>query len=78
LAPRCSSVGCRLIAKAIEVDPAVCRLRAQATIPILVQALTWNGYWRHSREPIIVYDPSYKLERSFPIAFHLFDGDAGY
>lgn len=66
------------VTKAIQRDPEVCRIRVQATLPILGQALISNGYWCQCREPLFIYDPSRALERAFPVAFQLFDGDAGY
>lgn len=69
---------CSAITKAVGRDPEVCRIRVQATVPVLAEALRWNGYWCQGKEPLFVYDPSHVLDRAFPVAFHLFDGDAGY
>ncbi len=69
---------CSTITTAIRVDPEVCRIRTLATVPILAQALKANGYWSQYTEPVFIYDPSRALERLFPGALQLFDGDAGY
>ena len=66
------------VTKAIRYDSEVCRIRLQATLPILSQALDWNGYWCQYKEPIFLYDPSNALDGVFPIEFQLCDGDAGY
>jgi hypothetical protein len=70
--------GVHAITKAIQLDPEACRVRVQATVPILSQALAWNGYWRQYSEPIFIHDPSHALDQEFPVAFQLCDGDAGY
>jgi hypothetical protein len=69
---------CAAMTNAIRPTPEVCRIRALATVPILNQALEWNGYWRHCIEPIFIYHPSRRLEDAFPVAFCLCDGDSGY
>jgi hypothetical protein len=60
------------------LDPDVCRIRVLSTVPILNQALAWNGYWCQYREPIALHDPADVLGQAFPVSFQLFDGDAGY
>jgi hypothetical protein len=70
--------GVHTITKAIQLDPEACRIRVQAIVPILSQALAWNGYWRQYSEPIFIHDPSHALDQEFPVAFQLCDGDAGY
>jgi len=69
---------CAMVVKAARLDPEVCRIRALSTLPILSQALIWNGCWRHHEEPILIHDPTNALERSFPVSFQLIDGDSGY
>jgi hypothetical protein len=72
------NLACAMVTKAAHLDPEVCRIRAQASFPIMKEALQWNGYWRQYKEPIVVHDPSKALERAFPVSFQLFDGDSGY
>jgi hypothetical protein len=72
------SLACAAVTKAARLDPKVCRIRAQATVPVLSDALARNGYWRQYKEPILIYDPTNALDRAFPVSFQLFDGDSGY
>ncbi len=67
-----------IITKTIRRTPATCRVRVQASFPILSKALERNGYWRQYAEPIVIHDPSHALAGAFPAAFQLCDGDAGY
>ncbi len=60
------------------LDPEVCRIRILSTVPVLSQALAWNGYWCQYEEPIVIHDPSKALAGAFPVSFQLFDGDSGY
>jgi hypothetical protein len=69
---------CAALAKAALLDPGVCRIRVLSTVPILSQALAWNGYWCQYKEPITLHDPADVLGRAFPVSFQLFDGDSGY
>lgn len=69
---------CRVITKAIQPDPEVCRIRVLGTVPILQQALLSNGYWCQFKEPIFIYDRQHLLDRAFPVALQLFDGDSGF
>ncbi len=69
---------CASATNAALLDPEVCRIRILSTVPILSQALAWNGYWCQYREPIVIHDPSDALDRAFPVSFQLFDGDSGY
>jgi hypothetical protein len=69
---------CAMVTKAAQCDPVVCRIRSQTSLPVLTQALVWNGYWRHYKQPIALYDPGDALGRALPMDFQLFDGDYGY
>jgi hypothetical protein len=69
---------CAAVTKAALLDPEVCRIRALSTVPILSQALAWNGYWCQYKEPIALHDPADVLGQAFPVSFQLFDGDSGY
>lgn len=53
------------ITQAIRLDPEICRIRVQATVPILIQALAWNGYWCQSKEPICIYAHLTRWNRLF-------------
>jgi len=66
------------VARAVLLDPEVCRIRALSTVPILNQALARNGYSRLYKEPIALHDPADRLSGAFPVSFQLFDGDSGY
>ncbi len=72
------NLACAAVTEAARLDPQVCRIRAQATFPVLQDALAWNGYWCQYKEPIMIHDPAKVLDRAFPINFQLFDGDSGY
>jgi hypothetical protein len=72
------NLACALATQAARLDPEVCRIRSQASFPLLSQALVWNGYWRHYEQPIALYDPEHALNGAMPIDFQLFDGDYGY
>ena len=72
------TLACAAVTKAARLDPRVCRIRAQATFPVLSDALASNGYWRQYKEPILIYDPTNALDHAFPVSFQLFDGDSGY
>ena len=69
---------CATVTMAARLDPEACRIRALATFPILSQALISNGYWRQSKEPIVIHDPTNALDHAFPVSFQLIDGDSGY
>jgi hypothetical protein len=69
---------CAAVTNAALLDPEVCRLRVLSTVPILSQALEWNGYWCQYKEPIALYDPNDAMSGAFPVSFQFFDGDAGY
>lgn len=69
---------CAAVTNAALLDPEVCRIRALSTLPILSQALAWNGYWCQYKEPIVLHDPTDVLGQAFPVSFQLFDGDSGY
>jgi hypothetical protein len=69
---------CAVATNAALLDPEVCRIRILSTVPILSQALAWNGYWCQYKEPIVIHDPSNALDGAFPVSFQLFDGDSGY
>ena len=69
---------CAAVTNAALIDRDVCRIRVLSSVPILSQALLWNGYWRQYEEPIMVHDPGNALSRAFPVGFQLFDGDSGY
>ncbi len=66
------------VTNAALLDSKVCRVRALSTLPILSQALAWNGYWCQYKEPIALHDPADLLSQAFPVNFQLFDGDSGY
>jgi hypothetical protein len=66
------------VTQAVRLGPEVCRIRVLANVPILNDALAWNGYWCQYKEPIFIYDPSSAVDSSLPVAFQLFDGDSGY
>ena len=72
------NLACTTITKAARLDPEVCRIRAQATFPVLAEALAWNRYWYQYKEPIVIHDPTNVLDRAFPVSFQLVDGDSGY
>jgi hypothetical protein len=72
------NLACATVTKAARLDPEVCRIRAQATFPVLAEALAWNGYWCQYKEPIVIHDPTNALDRAFPVSFQLADGDSGY
>jgi len=72
------TLACGALTQAIRLDREACRIRALATTPILRRALSANGYWAHSNEPIFIYDPKHVLDQALPIALQLFDGDSGY
>jgi hypothetical protein len=72
------NLACAMVTKAARLDPEVCRIRALSTVPVLSQALAWNGYWRQYTEPIVIYDSANALGGAFPVSFQLFDGDSGY
>lgn len=65
------------ITVAMRLDREICRIRVLATVPILIEALKYNGYWSQYEEPIFLHDPSRTLESAFPVGFQLCDGDAG-
>lgn len=67
---------CAMVTKAALLDPEVCRIRAQATFPILTQALAANNFWRQYQEPIVIHDPANTLDSGLPIDFQLVDGDS--
>jgi hypothetical protein len=69
---------CAAVTNAALLDPEVCRIRVLSTVPILSQALAWNGYWCQYKEPIALHDPADAMGRAFPVSFQLFDGDSGY
>lgn len=69
---------CGAITRTIRMDPTISRIRIQATVPALISALAWNGYWCALREPIFMFDPALALNSSYPVAFQFFDGDSGY
>ena len=69
---------CAAATNAALLDPGVCRIRILSTVPILSEALAWNGYWCQYKEPIALYDPADVLGQAFPVSFQLFDGDSGY
>lgn len=72
------NLACAMVTQAAQLDPEVCRIRAQASFPILAQALVWNGYWRQDKQPIALHDPTDALGRALPVDFQFFDGDYGY
>lgn len=72
------NLACAIVTKAARLDSEVCRIRAQASFPIMSQSLVWNGYWCQYKEPIVIHDPANALEHAFPVSFQLFDGDSGY
>lgn len=72
------NLACAMVTQAAQLDPEVCRIRSQASFPMLTQALAWNGYWRHYKQPIALYDPADLLGRALPVDFQFFDGDYGY
>jgi len=72
------NLACAIVTQAARRDPEVCRIRAQASFPVMRQALAWNGYWRQFKEPMMMHDPTNALNRAFPISLQLFDGDSGY
>src|SRR5208337_692303 len=49
------NVACAMVTKAARLDVEVCRIRAQAAIPILSQALVWNGYWTHCKQALVLH-----------------------
>jgi len=69
---------CAIVTMAARLDPEVCRIRAQASFPLLSQALLWNGYWSHYEQSLVLHDPADLLGRALPIDFQLLDGDYGY
>jgi Acetyltransferase (GNAT) domain len=69
---------CAAVTQAAYLDPAVCRIRAQASFPTLSEALSRSGYWLQYKEPIMIHDSQKLLEHAFPINFQFFDGDSGY
>jgi hypothetical protein len=71
-------LACAAVTNAALLDPEACRIRVLSTLPILSQALAWNGYWCQYKEPIALHDPGDALGRAFPVSFQLFDGDSGY
>jgi hypothetical protein len=76
--PKDWNPACAMVTKAARLDPEVCRVRAQASFPILAQALRWNGYWLQYKLPIALHDPADALGRALPVDFQFFDGDYGY
>jgi hypothetical protein len=72
------SLACAAVTEAARLDPQICRIRIQATFPVLRDALGQNGYWLQYNEPIMIHDPTKVLDRAFPVSFQLFDGDSGY
>jgi hypothetical protein len=72
------NLACAMVTKAARLDREVCRIRAQASSPILSQALMWNGYWLHDKQSLVLHDPADLLGRALPIDFQLLDGDYGY
>jgi len=72
------NLACAMVTKAAQLDPEVCRIRSQASFPLLAQALVWNGYWRQEKQPIALHDPANALGRALPVDFQFFDGDYGY
>jgi hypothetical protein len=72
------NLACAAVTETARLDPEICRIRAQATFPVLRSALAWNGYWCQYKEPILIRDPTNTLEHAFPVSFQLFDGDSGY
>lgn len=69
---------CAVVTRAALLEPDVCRLRVLSTLPILSDALAWNGYWCQYQEPILIHDSTNALDGAFPVSFQLFDGDSGY
>jgi hypothetical protein len=72
------NLACAIVTQAARRYPEVCRIRAQASFPVMRQALSWNGYWRQFKEPMMIHDPTNALDHAFPISFQLLDGDSGY
>jgi hypothetical protein len=71
-------LACAAVTNAALLDSEVCRIRVLSTLPILSQALAWNGYSCQYKEPIALHDPADALGGAFPVSFQLFDGDSGY
>jgi hypothetical protein len=69
---------CAAVTNAALLDREVCRIRVLSAVPMLSQALLWNGYWCQYEDPIMLHDPGDALSRAFPVGFQLFDGDSGY
>ena len=67
-----------MVTMAARLNPDACRIRAQASVPMLSEALAWNGYWRQYKQPIALYDPVNLLGEALPVDFQFFDGDYGY
>ena len=64
--------------KAVRRDDRACRIRVLSSVPVMAEALEWNGYWRQNQEPIALYDPKNFFEPHIPMGFQYFDGDLGY
>jgi hypothetical protein len=71
-------LACAAVTNRALLDREVCRIRVLSTVPILSQALVWNGYWCQYKEPIVMHDPTNVLNSAFPMSFQLFDDDCGY
>jgi hypothetical protein len=68
---------CAAVIEAARLQPKACRVRAQASIPLLSEALSRNGYWIQYRDATMIHDPSNLLEGAFPVDLQLLDGDSG-
>jgi len=71
-------LACAAVTNQALLDREVCRIRVMSTVPILSQALAWNGYWCQYKEPIVMHDPMNVLNGAFPMSIQLFDDDSGY
>jgi hypothetical protein len=72
------NLACAMVTQAARLNPEACRIRAQASFPMLSGALASNGYWHQYKQPIALYDPSNLLGEALPVDFQFFDGDYGY
>lgn len=64
--------------RTIASEPEICRILAWAGSPKLRDALVQRGFWQHHETPITFRDPKNVLNRAFPLALQMFDGESAY
>ena len=67
-----------LVTDTLRREPAVCRISALASVPLLCKALEANSYWVSRVEPVSFYDPKRLVDGLLPVDIQFFESDLSY